>query len=125
MDVAALADAPLSQLGLEKFFENPGASAAEKEKDAERERVRALASASAKNEHAGGLPFAVAQHAAAATPIARQTLARLRADVKLAAERVRDTENARARVFEDSAAAREDAPNPGSLPEWIDEAHVA
>ena len=82
VDVAALADAPLSQLGLEKFFENPGASSAEKEKDAERARVRALASASAKNEHAGGLPFAVAQHAAAATPIARQTLARLRADVK-------------------------------------------
>ena len=125
VDVAALADAPLSQLGLEKFFENPGASSAEKEKDAERERVRALASASAKNEHAGGLPFAVAQHAAAATPIARQTLARLRADVKLAAERVRDVENARARGFEDSAAARENAPNPGSLPEWIDEAHVA
>ena len=34
----------------------------------------------------GGLPFEVGQHAAAATPIARATLARLRADVRGAVE---------------------------------------
>ena len=87
-NLAALVDQPMAELGLEKYFQ-PGSDTA----DVEAVRISALESESTQLGSLSGLPFDVGQHAAATTPIARQTLQRLKSDVKGAVEKIAKTKN--------------------------------
>ena len=88
VDLHSLVDQPLAQLGLDRFFALGGGGGGDGDGnggggggDVERERIVSGLGGLAVGS-VGGLPFEVGQHAAAATPIARATLARLRADVR-------------------------------------------
>ena len=84
----SLVTAPLAELGLETFFafdddanDDEGSSSSSTDVDGERAaRLGALVA-----DESGGLPFVVTQHASAATPTAKRTLARLRRDIQAAA----------------------------------------
>ena len=82
-NLAALVDQPMAELGLEKYFDAGSETA-----DPEAARISALESESTQLGSLSGLPFDVGQHAAATTPIARQTLQRLKSDVKGAVEKI-------------------------------------
>ena len=73
----------MAELGLEKYFDAGSETA-----DLEAARISALESESTQLGSVSGLPFDVGQHAAATTPIARQTLQRLKSDVKGAVEKI-------------------------------------
>ena len=100
MNLSALVDRPFDELGLDQFFD--AATTDDFDADAERRRVASLGAETAST--VGGLPFTVGQHAAAATPIARLTLARLKADVKGATESAKSAESESRRGDEDALA---------------------
>ena len=95
VDLASLVDQPLAQLPLDRYFET--AAGAGDSIDVEAARMaKCLDDADpAMVGSMAGLPFSVGQHAAAATPIARATLMRLKTDVRAAVDAAKGAHDAK------------------------------